>query len=473
MDETHEAVVTQPATLGQRIREARLARGLTQAALAHPTLSKGFISLLEHDQTRPSLQTLELLAQRLGRPLSYFLAGVEGNLSRSALRALELRGRIELRGKRYDAALETFGELRNLAAPQHDDGAVTTAILGRGEALLGLRRLDDARGSLDDALARGRAQSDPLVECRALHALATVEHRTIQYGQAVALYRQALEVVPRLEGAEPALHGEILLYLSTVLFRMGRLEESLEACTQARRIFEEVATDRLGEAHMNLGVVHYQSGRYDEAMLHYARALELLEQHEDLLTLSRVRNNLGMVLVEAGRPDEALEHLTSSLSMAQRLGDRVGECQTWTELARCHLASGDPVQAREVALQALAKAHEANLPDEVARAQIVVGVTASAQGDLAEAQRFLQAAATHCEHAALRQELVVAHRGLAWLAALQGHYEDTAAHHAGAHAALRSLSPHDAAAALHQADLVERSLLPASKVVRRPEPPKA
>jgi transcriptional regulator with XRE-family HTH domain len=58
--------------VGERIREARLARGLTQEQLARGLATKGFVSQVEHNRTSPSLPKLRLMAERLGRPLSYF-----------------------------------------------------------------------------------------------------------------------------------------------------------------------------------------------------------------------------------------------------------------------------------------------------------------------------------------------------------------------------------------------------------------
>jgi len=68
--------MTSSKTLGERIREARLERGMTQADLAADDYTRAFISLVEHDRVSPSLKTLQLLASRLGKPISSFLEDV-------------------------------------------------------------------------------------------------------------------------------------------------------------------------------------------------------------------------------------------------------------------------------------------------------------------------------------------------------------------------------------------------------------
>src|SRR3982074_1002246 len=62
-------------TVGERLKQARTAQGLTQERLAEGLATKGFISQVERNLTTPSLPRLRLLAERLGLPLSYFVEG--------------------------------------------------------------------------------------------------------------------------------------------------------------------------------------------------------------------------------------------------------------------------------------------------------------------------------------------------------------------------------------------------------------
>jgi len=59
--------------LGQRIKEARLAAGLSQRQLCGDTITRNMLSRIEHGTVRPSMTTLQFLAARLGKPMSYFL----------------------------------------------------------------------------------------------------------------------------------------------------------------------------------------------------------------------------------------------------------------------------------------------------------------------------------------------------------------------------------------------------------------
>src|SRR6266851_8475866 len=77
-------------SVGERLRQARLARGLTQEQLASGLATKGFISQVERNRAVPSLAKLRLMAERLGLPLGHFTG------DRSPLELTYLRKSAEL-----------------------------------------------------------------------------------------------------------------------------------------------------------------------------------------------------------------------------------------------------------------------------------------------------------------------------------------------------------------------------------------
>lgn len=57
----------------ERVRQARIAAGLSLAQLAGDQVSRTFIYLVEQGRSRPSPAVLGLIARRTGKPISYFL----------------------------------------------------------------------------------------------------------------------------------------------------------------------------------------------------------------------------------------------------------------------------------------------------------------------------------------------------------------------------------------------------------------
>lgn len=62
-------------TLGEKLKTARLEAGLSQKSLCGAQISRNMLSQIEHGTARPSIDTLRYLAEKLGKPISFFLDG--------------------------------------------------------------------------------------------------------------------------------------------------------------------------------------------------------------------------------------------------------------------------------------------------------------------------------------------------------------------------------------------------------------
>ncbi|MDH4344998.1 MAG: helix-turn-helix domain-containing protein, partial [Thermoleophilia bacterium] len=77
---THAVARTTPRVpvsgLGDRVRALRLSAGLTQTQLAGDRCSKEYMSQIERGKTRPTRETIEWLAARLGVDPDFLATGV-------------------------------------------------------------------------------------------------------------------------------------------------------------------------------------------------------------------------------------------------------------------------------------------------------------------------------------------------------------------------------------------------------------
>lgn len=69
--------VDDPAAVGRRLKDARVAAGLSQRQLSFPGCSAAYISRLEAGDRVPSLQLLRKLAAKLNADDEYLATGVE------------------------------------------------------------------------------------------------------------------------------------------------------------------------------------------------------------------------------------------------------------------------------------------------------------------------------------------------------------------------------------------------------------
>src|SRR5688572_4059259 len=89
---------TRSAALGlaERLRQLRVAAGMTQSELAGERFSKEYVSQIERGKTRPTRETIDWLAARLGVDAGFLANGV----------STDQRGRVETALARAEALSE-------------------------------------------------------------------------------------------------------------------------------------------------------------------------------------------------------------------------------------------------------------------------------------------------------------------------------------------------------------------------------
>ena len=99
-------------SLGQRIRQRRLALNITQQDLADAlNITPQHISVIEQDKATPSLALLPKLAEQLGVSADYLLSGKEGIIT-DTIPAIKADSSLTLEAKR--ALIALVEQLRNL-----------------------------------------------------------------------------------------------------------------------------------------------------------------------------------------------------------------------------------------------------------------------------------------------------------------------------------------------------------------------
>src|SRR6476661_8788433 len=106
--------------LGERVRQLRVAAGLTQSDLAGERFSKEYVSQIERGKTRPTRETIEWLAAKLGVDAGFLEKGVSAD-ERSRVEAMLARAEALANNHQFDEAVE---ELENSRTAVMATGAV-------------------------------------------------------------------------------------------------------------------------------------------------------------------------------------------------------------------------------------------------------------------------------------------------------------------------------------------------------------
>jgi tetratricopeptide (TPR) repeat protein len=378
-------------TLGEQIRQARKRLGITQGALAAGELSVSFISMLEHDKVKPSMETLAMLAGRLGMEVSALL-DADPPVGRQLTAKLEA-GLALLRQHRFTDAMEVYHAAERLAGPQAAADVAFRIHIGLGQALTGLNQFDLAAQHLERGRALAATLGRPELIARVASATGFLSLRKRDYPAARDFFTQALSSAQSATPREADLEGVVLMNLGRTFSELGLPAQALDCYQGALSRLEpigDIAT--LGLLHFNLGVAYERQQSYETARNHFERAAGLYEAHENIRLLGSVKRSIGMLLLSQGKVQEGADVLKEALAINTRMSDDLGRAQTLTELARASVLHGDLDVARVQAEEAIRLAIKIEDPSEAARAESVMASICEREGRLEEAvNRYIYA----------------------------------------------------------------------------------
>ncbi len=414
--------------LGERIRKARKELGLSLAGVAGKDFSRAFLNQVELGRARPSTRTLQIIAERLQRPIEYFLqdpevsgpaleltlveaetclhrgdaARAEGLVSRLLERSipLEVRTRAQLilagAWQRKGAAQQAIPVLQEAIASAERSGWTTLAVElydRMGSAYYLLRRPHDAARWFDRALEtydRSRLK-DPLLKARILGHRANLHYVAGEPGEAIAAYESAIAAAEHVLDM-PGLAG-IYEGLAVSFQRTGQFSRALTYAQRSLRIFESLQDVRMSaQLRLNMGEMLLQQGRAEEAERLFDAGAAQLERIGDRELYPYLLAGAAEAALELGALGRAGARVAQALEAVQVSSDPIATVGCYRVAGRFAHAGGRSVESHAHFERALDVARTIESPEIRARVTYDYARALEAEGNTADAAlRFREA----------------------------------------------------------------------------------
>ncbi|HVY09597.1 MAG TPA: helix-turn-helix domain-containing protein [Mycobacteriales bacterium] len=377
----HDADLT---TLGKRIRDRRLACGLTQEALAAGAVTVGYISRIESGQRRPDVKLLEAFAGLLDTTPEYLVLGVSPARSDEVLLTL-LHAELAVETGDAEVALREVELLLGDGSEPVGPTALRRGQLLQARALEALGRYDEAIVMLERLAEQESGGAALAVRV----ALSRCYRESGDLARAVDVGESALRALKAagIDGGEEAIR--LAVTVAAAHFERGDAGHAVRiAMTAIERAEESGAPNAMAAAYWNASVFEAQRGHTTEAVPLAERALALLASGEDRRNLARLRAEVGVMQLSLDPPDLSaaqgnLERARADLTTSSASVADMAHCDV--ALARVRLAAGEDAAATELAEAALDATRDA-APLAAAGAASVLGQIAARAGDAAAAR---------------------------------------------------------------------------------------
>ena len=357
-------------SLGQKIRERRLEKKLTQAALAEGLVSASAISQIESDKITPSYKLLCQIAERLDVPLDAFLAeNKEQYLEQTTSHKL---AKTFIHAKQHENAVPILEKL--LHSETIDETEITKDL---AECFLHLKKYAEAQDLLDKVQNLALKENDDASYVWALNHLGVLFYQKNNISLSMHYWKKAYDFLSGLDQFDPFMRVAVSTNLALVYSRIGHYDQSVNLYRESEELLKgssDLLT--LATTYMGMGRSYYGKQEYKQAEECFQEAITIYKNRDHIRQSIQVKENIGILCGERGEYKEALRALYECLNdyREHKLGSHTANAHA--EIAKLHIR-----------LKEFAPAEE----------QINLGFTASETNTLARAECYYARALLYAE----------------------------------------------------------------------------
>lgn len=355
--------------IGERIRAARQAAGLSQRQLAAGRFTGAYISALEKGIAKPSMASLAYISERLGIPIRHFLDDAKPTWTR-------LEADVRLASGDWKAALDAY---RKLLDDTTDKRARAEILRGTAEALCRLGRGPEAIGPASEAVELFAELKREADEARALYWLGAAHYYRSDMAEARSILRDLLERLRGGLGVEADFRGRVLTALALVESAEGDEERALAHLEEAKNLADEFDDRRRATFLFALSRSYHEAGDLEAAIRLGNQGLALYQAADAESEAAALDNSLAITHLRMGQTDRARQYAVQARAAAERLDDRALLSHVMDTQASIALADKDYAGAMAMTDDAARLAEEINnLPalvsTHVTRARVQLGM---------------------------------------------------------------------------------------------------
>jgi HTH-type transcriptional regulator, quorum sensing regulator NprR len=334
-------------SLGQRIREIRIKRGLTQIELANGLCTPSMISQMETDKARPSYKMLVALAAKLDVPLEKLLDHIELGMESKSKFTL---AKALIESGQYELATTLLEEL--LHAP-HTEFSSTDIMYNLATCYMNISQFAKAESMFVPVAELATLRDDRQMLARIMLSLGVVAARKEEYPIAVYHTQKALDEYHKHGLTEPTLHVQILLQLAGLLQQVGKMQQAMEHYQEAVGLYENMSDLKgLGQTYLQLADAYRKQGDYAKSQEFAAQAIAAFKTLGDRMRQMDAECQMTLLERQEGKPGEVLSRLLAFADIYQQQKDAARAGEVYAEVANVCLEERNFEEARSYAERA-------------------------------------------------------------------------------------------------------------------------
>ncbi len=318
---------------GRKIRLLRLELRLSQSDLAGSDMTRAFISQLETGRALPSIRTLSVIANRLGRPLSYFLDDTDY----MTMGTTELENSLQSYDKgQYCDATQSAKRAISALVSSEDPSLLFQARMALAKSTIAERAYEQAWDHLYDALESAVLSNNHSDIGTTFYWLGCCAYLSEEFPLAKRHFTRAMQRMG-VRKNDLCLYFLSKLYFGSSCLRLGDLSAALKSYEY---VYRKTNTSEFARAHIDAGLGlgwayhllgHSKTG-YDVLL-----ATRKISQTNQGYRLVNIDHNLGVISSCLGQDARAIQILQDCIAQYLERGDLLSAASVLEEVSAHHL----------------------------------------------------------------------------------------------------------------------------------------
>ncbi|TCP57793.1 DNA-binding XRE family transcriptional regulator [Tumebacillus sp. BK434] len=286
-------------TLGQKIREWRMRKGITQTELAEGLVTPSMISQIESDKANPSFKLLEGISRKLDVPIDQFLMDMQDKLEHDTRHKL---AKSLISAKQYEKAIQVLEGLADEPAVDRNEVRKELA-----SAYIYAKQFDNATRLLESMLEEVALDKDRSHAVELLRWLGRAKMEQHDYVMAKHYFQQAMKELAKSESLDNSTKGSLYHNFAATLAYLGEVQEAIEYYKKAITALQGTPNLlQMGRTYTALATAYYHMNEYAQAADTTRTAITMFRSVNNRYDEVVAKKNYGILQYELGQYDDAI-----------------------------------------------------------------------------------------------------------------------------------------------------------------------
>lgn len=312
-------------SLGMRIRQARKELKMTQHDLAEGIVTSSMICQIENGKAFPSYHVLSALADRLTKPIEFFVSDTDATKRQRSSYTL---AKALMASGSYEKAYTLLKSLKEMPLNDPEEFQLTFS-----ECCQKIGKFEEAAAPLDEMLSVAKAQGQWEQMISILYRLGEIAEQSNQFQLALYHWEKAYELLDRVE-VDRALRSKLLSSIGNIQYKLGFAQQAIAYLQQAYEQRESFhSLEELGTLYVTLSLSYREARDLENAALFSERAMTIFRSLAHMRMATEAKRSLGVLTAKQGEFEQAKRMFEECIETYTLAYDSHGVGLTQVELA--------------------------------------------------------------------------------------------------------------------------------------------